>query len=311
MQLPSSSRGFLAAAVVVLAVAGCRPASGQAAPAEPLAAAVARASGSGWRTQTLADGNVAAVGVGSIGGTNYVIGVACGARKRPEIMIETRGAPAPRALLVETTDTVMAFPLARSGATPPAVDALVAGLFDPADKTFRFWLDAQPFPADGAREAFEQVGQDCEQRTGWQYGVDDDRQLAWIFMPRPDDAPLLTFGKPSSGLVFAQLSCTRAAGALIVKSTSLPRRAKTGQKVRLSLRVGERDYTANGVVEMFAEGDVSGFVTARFARPQALFDALRDADSLTFQARDAKLTVSAIGLGALLSRFQAACGFTR
>jgi hypothetical protein len=212
-----------------------------------------------------------------------------------------------RALLAGTVDMIIGFPLVRSGASLPAVDALVAGLFDPADATFGLWLDEQAFPDVGVREAFEAVGKDCEERTGWQYSIDDDRQLAWVYMPRPDDLPLLTFGKPWSGLVLAQLTCDRR-GSLIVKSTTLPQRAKSGQKVRLLLRAGEREYAADGHVELYAEGDVSGFVIARFSRPQGLFEALRQAGTTTIQARGTKLTISAAALGAMLPRFRSVCG---
>lgn len=300
------SRALVSAAVLAVAVAGFLPAVAQ--PASPLQAAMAQASGEGWQVQTLAGGGRAAIGVGAVDRTTYVIGIACGARKYPEVLVEARGGSlSARALLAGTVDMIIGFPLVRSGAAPPAVDALVAGLFDPADATFGLWLDEQAFPDVGAREAFEAVGKDCAERTGWQYGIDDDRQLAWVYMPRPDDLPLLTFGKPSSGLVLAQLTCDRR-GSLIVKSTTLPQRAKSGQKVRLLLRADEREYAADGHVELYAEGDVSGFVIARFSRPQGLFEALRQAGTTTIQARGTKLTISAAALGAMLPRFRSVCG---
>lgn len=286
---PPYFRVLLAALAVTSVMTGSRPAAAQTVAPD-------------WRIQASVDGGTAAV---ASDGT-YAVTVACG--KRPEISVAAKGAAAPaRAMLIETADITMAFPLARDG-KPSAADALAAGLFDPADKAFRIFVDEQPLPAGGAREAFEQIGKDCERRAGWQYGNDNEQQLIWMFTARSDEPPVLMFGKPSTGWLMAQLSCDRGTGALIAKSTVLPRRARNGQKVPLTLRIGGTEYTAGGVVEKFEEGDVAGFVGAPFERPQPLLDSLRQAATITFAARDASpLTISGAGLGSLLPRFLRAC----
>jgi len=77
-----------------------------------------------------------------------------------------------RALLVETSEGIWAF------ASDRPADALAAGLIDRSDGKFRLAIDGKAFPAGPeAVDAFEKIGKDCEQRSGWQYGQDDDKQM--------------------------------------------------------------------------------------------------------------------------------------
>lgn len=275
-----------------------------ATPASALATAAAQANGpEGWQVSTLPDGRPAAFGIGTIDGTRYVVGLACGAGKRPELAIEPSAA---RALLVETSEGIWAFPPDR-----PA-DALAAGLIDRADAKFKLAIDGKAFPGGPeAVDAFEKIGKDCEQRSGWQYGQDDDKQMLWIFRPQEDAAagPFLTFGKPATGWLLADLSCEPRRQTLIVRSTALPRGAKNGQTVPLKLRAGGQEYSASARIKLFADGDVAGFAVARFAQPQKLLKSLRQGGELSLQAKEAALTMPARGAGALLAPFAQACGF--
>lgn len=273
------------------------------APAGELRMAAAQASGpEGWRVSMLPDGRPAAFGIGTIDGTRYVVALACGAGKRPELAIEPAAA---RTLQVETSDGVWSFPTDR-----PA-DALAAGLLDRADGKFRLAIDGKAFPAGPeAVDAFEKIGKDCEQRSGWQYSQDDDKQMLWIFRPQQNGAaPFLTFGKPATGWLLADLSCEPRRQILVVRSTALPRGAKNGQAVSLKLRVDGQEYSAPARIKLFADGDVAGFVVARVAKPQKLLDSLRKGGDVTLVAKDAVLDIQAAGAVAMLSRFERACGF--
>jgi hypothetical protein len=275
----------------------------QEAPAgNPLAAAAASATGAdGWRSEVLADGRRAAIGIGTSGGRRQVAVLACGDDKRPRLVLWPSDA---RVLTVKTGDGTWAFP---NGA---AADALAAGLLDPGDKRLELRIDGNAFPAGSAAiAAFDQTGKDCEQRAGWSYGNDDDKQIVWTYRVTDANSPILVLGKPSSGWLVAELTCDRRSKALVVKSTALPRQAKAGQSASLTVRAGEQDFTAPGRVNLFKEGDVSGFVTAQFAEPRKLLDALGAADSATLSARDAKMSIAVRGLGALLPDFERACGF--
>jgi len=272
------------------------------APASALASAAAQAQGpDGWRIENLPDGRPAAFGIGTIDGARRVVVLACGAGKRPELAIE----PAARALAVETADGIWAFPPER-----PA-DALAAGLIDPADNKFKLSLDGKAFPAGRAAiDAFEKIGKDCEQRSGWEYGKDDDKQMLWIFRRAENgNAPFLTFGKPATGWLLADLSCEPRRQVLIVRSTALPRGARNGKTVPLKLRAGGQDYAAPARIRILNEGDVPGFAVARFALPQRLLASLRQADEISLQVEGASMTMPARGAAALLAPFEQACGF--
>ncbi|MDI1344597.1 MAG: hypothetical protein PSV22_10920 [Pseudolabrys sp.] len=272
------------------------------APATALATAAAQARGpDGWRIENLPDGRPAAFGIGTIDGARHVVALACGVEKRPELAI----VPAARALLVETGDGIWALPPDR-----PA-DALAAGLIDAADNTFKLSLDGKAFPAGPAAiDAFDKIGKDCEQRSGWEYGKDDDKQMLWIFRRAEDGgAPFLTFGKPATGWLLADLSCEPRRQTLIVRSTALPRGAKNGQAVPLKLRAGGQEYSAPARIKILAEGDVPGFAVARFALPQRLLASLRQADEISLKTQDADMTLPARGAAALLAPLERACGF--
>jgi hypothetical protein len=272
------------------------------APATALATAAAQARGpDGWRIENLPDGRPAAFGIGTIDGARHVVALACGAGKRPELAIE----PAALALLVETGDGIWALPPER-----PA-DALAAGLIDASDNKFKLSLDGKAFPAGPAAiDAFDKIGKDCEQRSGWEYGKDDDKQMLWIFRRAEDgSAPFLTFGKPATGWLLADLSCEPRRQTLIVRSTALPRGAKNGQAVPFKLRAGSQEYSAPGRIKLLAEGDVPGFAVARFSLPQRLLANLRQADDISLKAQDADMTLPARGAAALLAPFEQACGF--
>ena len=274
----------------------------QAAPVGTLSSAAAQARGpEGWRIETLPDGRPAAFGIGTIDGVRHVVALACGAGKRPELAIE----PAARALLVETGDGTWAFPPDR-----PA-DALAAGLLDGADAKFGLSIDGKTFPSGPAAiDAFEKIGKDCEQRSGWEYGKDDDKQMLWIFR-RPEDgsAPLLTFGKPATGWLLADLSCEIGRQTLIVRSTALPRGAKNGQTIPFNLRIAGQAYSAPARIKLVAEGDVAGFAVARFTQPQKLLDSLRNGGEVSLETQNAALTIPARGVVAMLPRFEHACGY--
>ena len=272
------------------------------APATALATAAAKAQGpDGWRIENLPDGRPAAVGIGTIDGARHVVALACGVEKRPELAIE----PPARALTVETGDGIWALPPDR-----PA-DALAAGLIDAADTKFKLSLDGKAFPAGPAAiDAFDKIGKDCEQRSGWEYGKDDDKQMIWIFRRAEDGgAPFLTYGKPATGWLLADLSCEPRRQTLIVRSTALPRGAKNGKSVPLTLRAGGQDYSAPGRIKLLAEGDVAGFAVARFALPQRLLASLRQAGDISLKTQDADMTLPARGAAALLAPFEQACGF--
>ncbi|MCW5692657.1 MAG: hypothetical protein KIT48_09845 [Pseudolabrys sp.] len=274
-----------------------------AAPAGDLKTAAAQASGpEGWHVSTLPDGRLAAFGIGVIDGKRYVVALACGVGKRPELAIEPSGA---RTLLVETSDGIWAFPADR-----PA-DALAAGLIDRADGKLRLAIDDKAFPAGAdAVDAFERIGKDCEQRSGWQYGQDDDQQMLWIFRPQQDGAaPFLTFGKPATGWLLADLSCEPGRQTLVVRSTALPRGAKNGQAVPFKIRADGQEYSASARIQLFGDGDVAGFVVARLTKPQNLLEQLRKGGEVTLVARDQALEIQMRGAVAMLSRFERACGF--
>lgn len=284
-------------------LAEMRTLSAPTAPAGELRTAAAQASGSeGWQVSVLPDGRLAAFGIGTIDGTRQVVVLACGAGKRPELAIEPAAA---RTFQVETSDGVWSFPTDR-----PA-DALAAGLLDRTDRQFRLAIDGKAFPAGPeAVDAFERIGKDCEQRSGWQYAQDDDKQMLWIFRPQQDGAaPFLTFGKPATGWLLADLSCESRRQTLVVRSTALPRGAKNGQAVSLKLRVDGEEYSAPARIKLFADGDIAGFVVARIAKPQKLLDSLRKGGEVTLVAKDAVLDIQAAGVVAMLPRFERACGF--
>ena len=176
--------------------------------------------------------------------------------------------------------------------------------------SFKCELDDQPFSATGAREALAQVGKDCERR-GWQYGNDHERQLVWMYTEYPDEPPALVFGKPATGWLLANVTCDQGRKSLIIKSTVLPDRPKTGQIMPLTIRVADQDYSASGQVEMLDGGDVPGFLVANFDQPRPLLDKLRDAQQLTMSAKSRRMQISARGIGPLLPRFEKACGLSQ
>lgn len=284
-------------------LAEMRELSAPAAPAGELRTAAAHASGrDGWQVSALPDGRLAAFGIGTIDGTRHVVALACGAGKRPELAIEPAAA---RTLQVETSDGVWSFPTDR-----PA-DAIAAGLLDRTDRQFRLAIDGKTFPGGpDAVDAFAKIGKDCEQRSGWQYSQDDDKQMLWIFRPQQgDSAPILTYGKPATGWLLADLSCEPRRQTLVLRSTALPRGAKNGQALSLKLRVDGQDYSAPARIKLFAEGDVAGFVVARVAKPHELLDSLRKGGTVTLVAKDAVIDIQAAGVVPMLYRFERACGF--
>ena len=135
--------------------------------------------------------------------------------------------------------------------------------------------------------------------------------MLWIFRPQEDAAagPFLTFGKPATGWLLADLSCEPRRQTLIVRSTGLPRGAKNGQTVPLKLRAGGQKYSASARIKLFAKGDVAGFAVARFSRPQKLLVSLRNGSEISLIAQGAALAMPARGAVAMLSRFEQACGF--
>jgi len=273
------------------------------APAGELGRAAAQASGrDGWQVSALPDGRLAAFGIGTIDGTRHVVALACGAGKRPELAIEPAAA---RTLQVETSDGVWIFPTDR-----PA-DALAAGLLDRMDRQLRLAIDGKTFPGGpDAVDAFAKIGKDCEQRSGWQYSQDDDKQMLWIFRPQQGGAaPFLIFGKPATGWLLADLSCEPRRQTLVVRSTALPRGARNGQAVSFKIRVDGQEYSAPARIKLFADGDVAGFVVARLTKPQKLLDSLRKGGEVTLVAKDAVLDVQAAGVVAMLPPFERACGF--
>lgn len=274
-----------------------------------LTAAAASPAADGWRTDTLADGQVAAIGKGVVDGMSQIVGLTCGATKRPELFIAVPGSgKAARTLTVESSDMKIALPFSPLGNEAAAGDALLAGLFGPDDAKFRIAVDNRPFPSSGAREAFERVEKDCEQRSGWRYGNDDERQLVWI-SPIPDrGAPQLTFGKPATGWVMAALSCDRTAKALIVKSTGFPKRSRSGRTLPLVFHIDGHKYTATGRVTRFDGGDVPGLLIANFRRPQKLLNELQLATAATLQSGGNRISIGAEGLAPLLPQFRASCG---
>lgn len=302
---PHRSRCTLAIALVAGGVLA-NAAFAQPAVRTPLTAALTVAPVAiGWRVEKLADGRLAAIGTDATAGPMHVIGIACGASKRPEIAADIRGgASGPRALLIETGDSVTAFPIDAGGAAATGVDALVADIM--LDAKSKMWLDQQVFPTDGAQDALAQVGKDCE-RSGWQYGNDDAKQLVWVYSARGDEPPSLTFGKPSTGWLLTVLTCDQASKSVTVKSTALPSRSKSGQAIALNIQVGDWKVSANGRAEILDEGDVAGFVVATLNQPRLLLDALANGKLLTLRSKSAMLAVSTRGLGQLLPRFQAAC----
>ena len=304
MMCPYRYRYAPAIATFAISVLAGTAAAQQVNPA-PLTAALAAAPGTvGWRVESLADGRIAAIGADAISGPMRVIGIACGASKRPEIVAAVRGgASLPRSLLVETEDSIMAFPIEASGPAASNPDALVADLsFDPK---LKMWLDREPFPVVGAKAALAEVEKDCKRRFGWEYSNDHDKQLVWIFS-LGGDPPKLVFGKPSSGWVEAALSCDRAK-AVIVRSTALPPRTKSGQSMTLAMQAGDWKLSAAARAEVFKEGDVAGFVVARLGQPGPLFDALASGQPLTLRAGSKSQTIPGRGADALLPRFRAAC----
>lgn len=306
-QLPSSDSTLLA---LILAgtlgtTAVAQPDLPSAAAAKNLKAAVA-AAGAGWRTQSLADGHVAAIGAGSAGGASFAVGIACDASKKPQIAAMVRGSDV-RALVVETPDMTMTFALDATGATTSAADALIAEPIAGTDAAFKLSLNGHSFPTEGARAALTEVSKDCA-RAGWDYGKDHDQQMIWTYSAQPDEAPLLTFGKPWTGWLLAQITCDPRKGALIVKSTGIPRRAKTGQAMPLTVRAAGQEFTTTGRIEMYQEGDVAGFLVARFDRPGALLDSLGSATEIALKTGTDRVQVAARALAPLLPLFQAACG---
>ena len=275
-----------------------------------LIAAVARASAdSGWRTELLADGRAAAIGVDSAEDVVRVVGIACGESKRPEIAANVRGSAAfPRALLVEREDTTTAFAIDPAGAIPSGVDALVSDLIFTDDRPVKMWLDDHPFTTNGARQALSQVGQDCERRFGWQYGNDDERQLVWELSVSVDSPTRLAFGKPWTGWLLVELTCDKDKKGLLVKPTNVPPGTKAGQAVPLAIQIDDKKYSLASRAELFNAGDIAGFLVARVDQPRALLDALQHAKDVTFRANSETLTVSARGLAPLVRRFQTACG---
>lgn len=273
-----------------------------AALADALTDLAAKASGpEGWRGETLPDGRRVALGVGTIGGARHGVAVGCADAKRPMLALWPTS---DKALVVESSDALWAFTNGK------AADALAAGLIDGNDKNFKLAIDGAPFPAGSAAiKAFEDAGKDCEQQTGWQYGNDDEQQLVWIYMRAQGESPQMMFGKPSAGWLQAELSCDTARKTLIIKSAVLPPKVKKGQTLPLTLTTGGQAFTASGRVDLFDDGDVAGFITARFTEPRKVIDALRGADTMTLKARDAAVTMPAGGAVALLPRFARDCGF--
>ena len=275
-----------------------------------LMVAVARASvAPGWRTELLADGRAAAIGVESAGGVVRVIGIACGESKRPEIAANVRGSVTfPRALLVEREDTTTGFAIDPTGPIPSGVDALVSDLIFTDDRPVKMWLDDHPFSTSGARQALSQVGQDCERRFGWQYGNDDERQLVWELSDNADYPTRLAFGKPWTGWLLVEMTCDKDKKALLVKPTNVPPGTKPGQSVPLAIQIGDQEYSFASRAEVFNAGDIAGFLIARVDQPRALLDAFQHAKEVIFRANSEALTVSARGLAPLVRRFQTACG---
>jgi hypothetical protein len=296
----------LVVASAALVAAG--PAFGQrpGAPQKPLVVAVRalaqQAPPAGWRTQTIANGIVAAIGVGTIGGATHVVGVACSAEKVPEIAHAVHGGQGrPRALIADVDGTLMAYPFDPAGGTATGADAL---LFDAGGA---FHLDEEVFPKTGAQEAITTARENCEKR-GWEYGEDHQRQIIWQLRPKSRGGPELLHAKPSTGWLVVQIACERRSKALVVSSTVLPPNSRQGMAASLTLRVAGQDFSAGGKVQTFQGGDIEGFLTARYPQPRPLFDRLRDARELTLQTGGKRETVPARGLAALLPRFEAACG---
>ncbi len=296
---------FAIATAVVASGAVTNSAWAQSPNRAPLVAAVAAApGGTGWRTVTLSDGHVAAIGADAASGPMRVVGIACGASKRPEIAAEARGgAPFPRALLLDGgDDMLMSFPITAGEATPSGLDALV---FGPPGEHAKMWLDQQPFPTADAEAAIRGVAADCEQRSGWEYGKDDEKQLLWMLNTQGDAPPSLVFGKPETGWVVAVLSCERGKGVTL-RSTALPRGAKSGQSMPLSVQVDNRKFSTAGRVELL-EGDVPGFVVAAIKDPRPLLDALANGKVLTLRSRSEQSVIPARGVGPLIPRFRDKC----
>lgn len=305
-----TQRAGCALAIAMLASAAFPdPAIAQSAARTPLIAALTAAPGAvGWQMEKLADGRIAAIGSDATAGPMHTIGIACGASKRPEIAATVRGgASFPKALLIETEDSVTAFPIDASGPRAAGVDALAADILFSANT--KMWLDQQSFPIAGAQLALAEVAKDCEGRFGWQYGNDHEKQLAWVLYVRSGEPPSLIFGKPSSGWLLTVLTCDRAAKALTIKSTALPARSKPRQVIPLSIEVDDWKVSTSARAEILDEGDVAGFVVATLRQPGSLLAALANGKALTLRSKAASLTVSARGIGPLLPRFQAACNF--
>ena len=282
---------------LVIAMAVSTP----AAAADTLADVAAKAAGAdGWRIETVGGGNRVALGIATVAGARHAVVVGCSDSKRPMLALSKGD----RALIVDSDVGTWAF------ANGKAADALVAGLVAPEDKTFKLSIDDAPFPAGAAAaKALDAAGKDCASKIGWDYGLDDEQQLVWIYQAAKGEPPQLIFGKPSAGWLQASLTCDAAGKNLIVKTAVLPEKVKNGQNLPLTFTSGSQSYTASGRVELFDGGDVAGFLTGRFAEPRKLISALSGADTLTLKARDTAVTLPSDGAVALASRFTRDCKF--
>lgn len=296
----------LAIAMIAIGTGCATAAPGPVGPA-PLLAALSAAPGSDtWRTEKLSDGRIAAIASDAKDGPMRVIGIACGASKRPEIAAVVRGgASFPRALLADSEGRISAFPIEAGGPVASGVDALVSELA--LDEKLKLWLDQQEFPATGLRAALAEVEKDCAQRFRWEYGNDDSKQLVWTYDAGGDE-PGLVFGKPATDWIEAVVSCNRAAKSVSVSAVGLPRKTRNGQSFKLALQSGDWKLTANARAEIVKDSDSPGFAVAKLDQPGPLLDALASRKALTLKVGPKPYTVPGRGADALLPRFRAACG---
>ena len=277
--------------VILVAALSVADASAQQPAPHPLVTAVtSMAAGTiapGWRTQILPGGTIAAI----------VVGAACG-RDGVEVAHGMVGnGSRPRALVTKNGATSVAYAFDPAGGVA-AADGLTEMRVD------QVMLGERPFAHLGADEAIRTAVESCAAQDRHE---SHPRQLAWHLHEIEGSRPSLVLARPSTDWRVLGLACSRPARQVTISSAVYPREAEIGTAAQLALAVDGRAFSAPGKITM-DDGEEHPWLRARFGSARDLLDRLRLASEIVIQSGKARMTVSGRALGALLPRFEAACG---
>ena len=129
-------------------------------------------------------------------------------------------------------------------------------------------------------------------------------EQAWGFVPSDGDVRLF-YGVPDSGSLTISFICEFKRKRIVLVSTVLPSRLKKGQRLKTTLRNGDKANTYAGKVG-YSEAEGFYFDATVPADPKVL-DVVRSGQTLVIEAPGKTETVPLNGVADPLRQFDAAC----